>query len=211
MIIWGWRGLKLSDGAGQFHCPQCNDQRAYKGVKVQRFFTLYFIPLIPLEVAGRSVQCQTCRAHYRPDVLRYDPIAEREGRQRELAAVYRNVLVHFGRMSGSTSARYHQAVADRVTELTQVPITVGQVSEDFGAAPLDLSVQAVRMAPMLTDKGREMVIQGARWAAGRDTPAKQEALAELSRALGMTEAHFRGVIAEAWPGGGAPQRAGSIN
>ncbi|HRX80347.1 MAG TPA: hypothetical protein P5307_14850 [Pirellulaceae bacterium] len=52
MIIWGSRGLTSVVENGQFHCPQCGTDRMFNLKQVRNFFTLYFIPLIPLNVAG---------------------------------------------------------------------------------------------------------------------------------------------------------------
>jgi zinc-ribbon family len=61
MIIWGSRGITSSLAKGFFHCPRCDQQRSYDHKKVRRFFTLFFIPLIPLESLGEYVECQFCK------------------------------------------------------------------------------------------------------------------------------------------------------
>lgn len=52
--------------------------------RVRRFFTLYFIPCIPLNVLGEYVECPKCRGTYDPEVLKYDPGAE----QRQFQALF---------------------------------------------------------------------------------------------------------------------------
>jgi len=69
MIIFGTRGLKLNAGTGMFLCPSCRRQQPYHHKKVRRFFTLYFIPVIPLNVAGEYVECDTCKGTFKPTVL----------------------------------------------------------------------------------------------------------------------------------------------
>lgn len=85
MIIFGTRGLTLNNGKpGQFFCPGCNGHRSHQRKKVQRFFTLYFIPLIPLNIVQEFIECQTCKQTYRPSVLEHDPTAQRAARQTQL-------------------------------------------------------------------------------------------------------------------------------
>ena len=54
---------------GQFFCPQCAGPRSYKHKKVTTFFTLYFIPLIPLGRKGDYVECQSCKNTFVQRVL----------------------------------------------------------------------------------------------------------------------------------------------
>jgi tellurite resistance protein len=69
VIIFGTRGVKMSAGTGTFFCPGCASQQSYTHRKVRRFFTLYFIPIIPLDVVGEFVECGNCRATWKPTVL----------------------------------------------------------------------------------------------------------------------------------------------
>jgi len=68
-IIFGTKGVTSRIQEGQFHCPNCNSSQPYRHNKVRRFFTLYFIPLIPLGTIGEHVECETCKTIYNPNVL----------------------------------------------------------------------------------------------------------------------------------------------
>ena len=76
-IIFGTRGVKSTKEEGQFHCPQCNSSQHYRHRSVRRFFTLYFIPLIPLDKLGEYVECSSCRNTYIKRILEMSPVAER--------------------------------------------------------------------------------------------------------------------------------------
>ena len=78
MIIWGSRGLTSVVESTQFHCPQCGATQGCSLKQVRNFFTLYFIPLIPLNVAGRYVECNSCSGTFEEGMLSYDPEKERE-------------------------------------------------------------------------------------------------------------------------------------
>jgi len=69
MIIWGSRNRTKDIGQGNFYCPRCRDQRAYIHKQVTRYFTLYFIPLFPVQQLGEMVECQTCKVAFDTTVL----------------------------------------------------------------------------------------------------------------------------------------------
>ena len=73
MIIFGTRGVTYSKGSGEFFCPQCRTRTRYAHKRERRFFTLYFIPVIPLSLHREFVECGSCRRTYRMDVLGDDP------------------------------------------------------------------------------------------------------------------------------------------
>ena len=48
-------------------------QSKYSHQRADRFFTLFFIPLIPLGKLGEYVECESCKGTFKPEVLSYDP------------------------------------------------------------------------------------------------------------------------------------------
>jgi hypothetical protein len=69
ILIWGWRSLLKVLGAGEFHCPRCQADRSYRLVRPRRWFTFFFIPVIPLQWGDPYVECSTCRGSYREEIL----------------------------------------------------------------------------------------------------------------------------------------------
>src|SRR6266849_409710 len=88
MIIFGSRGIRMKGGSGTFFCPRCQGSRQYTQRKMRRFFTLYFIPIIPLDVMSEYVECNFCQGTFQPDVVNYDPRAD----QRRVDAQVRTTL-----------------------------------------------------------------------------------------------------------------------
>ena len=68
-IIWGTKGITTTKGSGRFGCPACVGDRGYTLKQVRRFFTLYFIPLIPLKIVGTYVECHGCGGTFDDSVL----------------------------------------------------------------------------------------------------------------------------------------------
>ena len=69
LIIWGLRVFFHTTGEGVFHCQRCGGDRHYRQRSGRKFFTLFFVPIIPLSKVGEHVVCTTCRTRYHPDVL----------------------------------------------------------------------------------------------------------------------------------------------
>ena len=57
MIIFGFSVFYIFGliGRGQFHCPNCGGDRNYEHRTARRFFTLFFLPVIPLDKVGEVV------------------------------------------------------------------------------------------------------------------------------------------------------------
>jgi hypothetical protein len=77
IILWGSTGFTSNTGEGKFLCPQCGDERRYERKEVNRWFTLYFIPLFPIGSAGEYVECTKCEGSWEVGIL------EITGRDRE--------------------------------------------------------------------------------------------------------------------------------
>lgn len=199
MIIFGTRGVELKGKPGDFFCPECNQDRVYRRITVRRFFTLYFIPLIPLDLLHEAAQCQTCRNSYRMSVLQYDPRAEREAQRIELRNTFRTILTQFAGMSTRRDSAFLQTIADLYTEFDGGTLTTEEIAEDLKVSRKDLELETSRIRPHLSDPGRETVVRCAYRAAAADgdmTQAKEDALAALAQGLGMTQAHYRGVVSD---------------
>ena len=60
---------------------------------MRNFFTVYFIPLIPLNQAGEFVECNHCRGKFEPSVVELTPAALEELQQQATNELIRRVLV----------------------------------------------------------------------------------------------------------------------
>jgi len=65
-IIFGTRGIKhtVSDSEVLYNsCPNCNDGNLVNKL-YRRWFTLFFIPVIPLDTMDRFYECDRCKSAY---------------------------------------------------------------------------------------------------------------------------------------------------
>ncbi|MBN1313546.1 MAG: zinc-ribbon domain-containing protein [Anaerolineae bacterium] len=68
MIIFGTRVRHKNIGDGEFFCPKCQASRRYAHKRAVRSFTLYFIPIFPIQQLGEFIECQTCGTTFEPSV-----------------------------------------------------------------------------------------------------------------------------------------------
>lgn len=69
MIIWGSKGRETTINVGTFYCPGCRSEATFKHVRMDKYFTLYFIPLFRTSSLGEYVMCAGCRGTYKPEIL----------------------------------------------------------------------------------------------------------------------------------------------
>ncbi len=73
LIIYGTTGITGKVGDGNFYCPRCGPHASFTHKRVRVFFTLYFIPVIPMHSAGEYIECASCGGTYEMEVLNYNP------------------------------------------------------------------------------------------------------------------------------------------
>lgn len=200
MIIFGTRGLTLSGGKGQFSCPRCGDGQDYIHRKVRRFFTLYFIPLIPLNLLGEYVECQTCESSW--DVKILDPNAEQEEFASAFEKATLQIMLLMMLADGAIDDKEIAEVAEVYAELTEQNIQTDEVrrqADELQASGVTVATAMKEIAPMLNESGKETVIKAALFIAMADGEFKEEEqdiLLQTADAMSMTEAHFNGVLQE---------------
>jgi hypothetical protein len=202
MVIWGTKGVTKVGKTGEFHCPSCGESRTYSHKLVKRYFTLYFIPIFPMEDVGEYVECGSCRGTYKTLVLGYDPVAERQRLQDEYVAHVKRVMVLSALKGGDVSPAERGSIQALYQELSGKPLGDDELgievvqARDSGVTP---ARYARRFAGGLTAAGREKVLRAAALAVRADgelTPEKLDRLSELATALDLTQAHFKGIVLE---------------
>ena len=68
-FIAGIKDRRSTVDTGRFRCPNEGGERRYEHVRIRRWVTLFFIPLIPLGSKGEHVRCQSCGTVYPPSTL----------------------------------------------------------------------------------------------------------------------------------------------
>ncbi len=192
--------------SGTFHCPQCNGARQYTQRKVRRFFTLYFIPLIPLDRLGEYIECNYCHGAFNPQVLQYapEPAAAREDTQLRttLNRALLSVLVADGSPTEAARAAALEAMRSTGGDLS---LTRTDLEEMIGPAMKRVTnpasdVEAI--AESLDYSKREALVRAALAIAiadGAMSGAEERQIRAIGRAAGLSDAHVSGIIATISP------------
>ena len=203
LIIFGSRGVTYSAESGQFHCPGCEQRRDYQHKRVRRFFTLYFIPLIPLDLLGEYVECSGCRGTYKPAILEYDPRESERRNEAEFQQATRRVMVLMMLADGNVDEAEMASIQDLLGKVSKRTVERAEIESEIAAARKDSkSVEDYcrGMTGYLNESGKEMVVRAALMVAAADgkfEDAEKELLARIAKALELSSAHFRGILAEA--------------
>jgi hypothetical protein len=195
MIIFGVSVFYIFGliGTGQFHCPHCGGDREYEHRTARRFFTLFFLPVIPLDKVGEVVRCKTCRTKFDPIVLTRATTAQLAS---ALPAGMRAAAALVLRAGGVNDAAIRAAV-DAVHEAGEPGYDATQLMAD-AHQPTELAVEPLRgLAANFTQDACERQLANAVRVALADGPISQperEAIGWIAGQLGMTAAHATGVI-----------------
>ncbi len=202
LIIFGTRGVTYGSEGGQFYCPDCDSERTYKHRKVRRFFTLYFIPLIPLDLLGEYIECQTCTSTYKPSILEFDPKGSAKREEAEFRQAMRRVLVLMMLADGVVEDSEIEAIQSILGKLESRTVERAEIEAELAKAKSsseDLAHYCKTMAGSLNDAGREMVVRAALLVAtadGKFDDSERDALAKVATALNLSRAHFAGIVTE---------------
>jgi tellurite resistance protein len=196
LLVWGWKVVFKVIGNGVFACPNCGGDRNYERRRAQRFFTLFWIPVIPLKVIGEVVRCTFCKNDFRTSVLER-PIAAQVSDL--LQNSVRGVMVNILRRGGWNHPGARAAAVQEITLAGTVGYGESNLDADFQAVPEDLSSLLGQLAAQLPQPGQEALIAGATRVAAADgpiQPAERQLIDLVGAALGMSAAHVAGVVAQ---------------
>ncbi len=200
MIIFGTRGITTTPERGTFNCPQCASPQPYNFKRVRRFFTLYFIPVIPLDKLGEYIECPSCQGTYDVEILNYDP--SQEGLQIEafFFIAVKQVMIAMLLADGIIDDGEVKMLQSVYLDLTGTEIPEEELREEIaviqasGSSALQLIQE---LSPQLNDPGKETVMRAAYAIAnadGRIDDTESTLLAEIGDGLGFTTAHMQGLL-----------------
>lgn len=195
MIIFGFSVFYIFGliGTGQFACPNCGGDREYQHRTARRFFTLFFLPVIPLDKVGEVVQCQTCKVRFDPVVLQRPTSAHLAsalpaGMRAAVAAVVR---------AGGSSALTVSAAVDAVRAAGAPDYDAARLQADLNlSTPATVELLRTLAANLTLDACERYLAEAVRvgLADGPLSPDELECLRWIASNLGLTPAHAHGVI-----------------
>jgi hypothetical protein len=195
LLIFGLSVFFRTVGEGVFHCQNCGGDRGYRRRAGRRWFTLFFLPVIPLGRLGEIVECRTCRTRYRTTALRL-PTAEQMSAALPAGMRAAAALVLLAGADGDEAARA------RAVEAVQ---GYGELYYDDDALDGDLGMPPAFLAEEVATAGAHLAVEAKEWflaqavrvalADGPLSETERQTLHEVAARLGMTQAHALGVIA----------------
>ena len=195
MIIWGWRARHKVIGTGVFFCPREGGDRHYEHKAARRWFTLFFIPLIPLKELGDYVECTSCKNTYYPDVLKGKTAAQIE----DVSTIaIRHIVVAMLLADGVVDAREREAGITVVGRFASHPYGPTELDADLAQLrAADLTDKLEELGAVLNEHGKENVLTAAVYLAGVDGHIDRNELdvaRNVGKALTMSSAHIEGTI-----------------
>lgn len=201
MIIWGSRARNKRLDGGRFHCPNEGGDRDYDLMEARRWFTLFFIPLLPLKVLGQFVACRSCGASYEPQVLTLPTTAEMEDR---LTTALRHVVVAMLTADEVVDDAERRAALEVMQRFGQRPYTAEELGRDLATLEVGaLDDEVAELGAMLSPQGHEALVRACLHLAAADGHVDERELAvvqQAARGIGMSSAHLRGILAEVTQG-----------
>jgi hypothetical protein len=195
VIIFGFSVFYIFGliGTGQFHCPNCGGDREYEHRTARRFFTLFFLPVIPLDKVGEVVRCQTCRVRFDPVVLQRPTSAQLAS---ALPAGMRAAVAVVLRAGGASEAASRAAI-EAVRRAGAADYDIRHLHADLNQPAEAAAGPLQTLASQLIPEARERYLAEAvriALADGPLSPAERDAARWVAGTLGMTPAHAHGVI-----------------
>lgn len=195
LIIFGTRGRSHTIGSGQFYCPREGGDRRYEHKEARRWFTLFFIPLIPLDRLGDYVECTSCQSTYYASVLEAPTGASI---QDVMTQAIRYVAVSLTLADGHIDPEERRVATEVVRQFANVEYNEANLDDDLNSLdPTMLVDNLEELGGILNDHGKEAVVSAAMRLAASDgsiDAAEVSVVEEVGAALSMTRAHVRGVI-----------------
>jgi len=201
-IVWGFRGRQKEIGQGEFYCPECGDYRAYRLIMVNRWFTLYWIPLFKTKNLGEFVECGKCESTFNERVLSYDPKSQAEKFEAAYSVAAKRVMFKLALADGQIDDSEIKQITQAFSNITKREIDPKDIAAELEAAREDtrsVTEYVAEVAPGLNDTGKELLLRSAIAVAKADgtmDPEELKDLHELALSLDFPKTYANGVFAE---------------
>jgi uncharacterized tellurite resistance protein B-like protein len=186
MLIWGWRTRRKTLGEGTFFSPAAGRDAPYRLVEARRWFTLFFIPIIPLKVLGIFVECQITKSTYDPRILENPTNADLTD---QLAAGVREVVCAVISADGAVTSEERRLAIEIVGGHVN-GYDEAALDDDLarvGESPLDQRLAYLSSA--LNEPGKERLLTAAATVMAADASIDdrdRDAVRSIGEKLGMS-------------------------
>jgi hypothetical protein len=203
IFFFGTRIRFKPTGSVVFFCPQCGGDRHGTNVLARMWFTLMFIPVIPMKTMGEYVQCGTCHTHFKPGVLERPTTAS-------LSQVLTNAVRVLSVMIVGGGDRNHagmRAAAVRDIRAVVADYDDETLTSDLAAVnPMQAEEYVLPLAVGLEIEGKERFVADltrVALAGGTITDNQRWLLDTIGRGLKLTPVHVTGIVSSVVAGSSA--------
>ena len=180
---------------GTFHCARCGADRRYRRFEARRWFTIFFLPVIPMKRLGIVVRCESCGTQYDERSLAAPTSADLAA---GLVTAMRATVAAF--LGVRNTPRTVAAAIEAVRASGMPGYGDADLTWDRQTTAGDRARDAVTaIGAGLEPLGRERFLANALRVPLADGPLGADAVElaqQVGRWLGMTPAHVEGVIAQ---------------
>lgn len=198
ILIWGWKSLFKTLAEGMFHCPNCDADRHYRHRSARKWFTLFWIPVIPLKQLGTFIECDTCQSRYEERVLTL-PTSEQIADNLSIAV--RGLVVAIVTADGLVDPAEREHALNVIADSVHSGYTAEMFDADLEAfAGHSVDEVLAELAGTLNDHGKEHLLSTCIELAMVDGHIDERELDIARRAgaaLSMTPSHTKGIISDA--------------
>ena len=194
LLIFGVRIRFRTIGTVAFFCPRCGGDRQGQRRAARRWFTLFWLPVVPLDQVGEVVECSTCHTRYEPAVAEAPTTAALSEILGNAVRVLAAMVVRTG--DPSDLALRSAAVAN----VRRVDDTYDDATLAADAAAVDPAQAESYVAPLgegLQVSGKERFLGDLvriALAGGTITPDQRRVIDLAGRGLDLTPAHITGIV-----------------
>lgn len=194
LFIWGFKIRFRTTATLAFFCPRCGGDRQGERRTARRWFTFFWIPIIPLKEVGEVVECTTCRTRFEPAVADQPTTADLQLVLANAVRVLTAMIVRTG--DASDPAMRAAAVADvRAVAADYTPDTL---ASDLAAVdPAQAEQYVGPLAQGIAVAGKERLVADlvrVALAGGTVTSDQRRVIDLIGRGLGLTPAHVTGIV-----------------
>ena len=199
----GTMDLTYTKKRGSFYCPNCTTQRDYAHKITRQFLTVYFIPLIPLQMQTEFLLCATCKQQFELSVADMDAEQIKQLQREAIFELIRRVLVVIVAADNMVTDEELETVRDFARRYQQADVTPEQLLREAAMvrdSGMDTVAYIRHIAGQLSGEDKVLLVEYAFLAAtagGELTESRQDLLKQMPAAIGMSEPDFREIIVRA--------------
>lgn len=191
-IIYGTKGVTSAVESGEFDCPGCGGlKRPYVRNEVRRYFTVFFVPLIPLGKAGEYIECGNCGGQFDERVLIEFPEEVVANTRAEFLEHVKRLMVIAATADGPANDAEVAAIRATYQEISGEPLSKADVDRELYLARLakgGLAPYPRQFAGRLDDGQKEAVMRAVVSVASADGPigeAERTLIEEVAAEMGV--------------------------